>query len=792
MVLVRNTIYAGGGTETIDGGDGDDVIVGSDDSVAGGDGNDLIFGGLGNDTISGGSGDETIDGGDGNDLIIGGGLDTLVGADGNDMIFGGFGNDTIFGGGGNESIDAGDGDDSVVGSSGDGDDTIDAGLGDDTLTGGDGNDLIYGGPGEDTFRVNLGGGTLFGNTNLQPSVEADALLAEVETDAILIDGQLTLGTSAPTQFNDIPLIRLSANDSNNLIDATGYSGDTLLLGGKGNDTILGGRGRDTLISGGGDDDLDGGPEDDHYIFNAGDTGLKTIRELPGGGEDTLDFSLLSTPLTIDLATSDVQTVTPGLDFALVNPQTIENVYGTAFNDRIYGNAADNTLYGLGGTDELVGNEGNDELQAGFRRTIILDFESQTDGDDHVYASDDPNLPGEDGEQYAIAQRIRNDFASFDVAIHTQAEIDANPSLLRGPAIRVVFNAGIATSGRAIVGGRSERLGWRELAASGVVSVNVNDFLGDTGNRLPGTSQNFVALSSTIASHELAHLIGLRHHDAFGPIGTGIYEKIVDFSLPRYPGPRGADQTDLHLLASPASVGSSLIDALGDPYFGDREAIKLAFMETGQTVVESALPIVPRTVAGQTVDTRSLGQINRLAVPATVPDVSPVVAAAVNVVGFIDRPGTVSESDYYSFDGSAGDLVTVELLSQSLIHRIANIVDSAIRIYGPDGQLVEYHAALGGATNALGAFNDNGFEGIDALLLDVPLPETGTYTVEVDTFSFDLAEAPIYLPDFYDENNAPILCGPGSQAVYCTDADTGSYELFLYQVKDAADGDTADR
>ena len=55
-----------------------------------------------------------------------------------------------------------------------------------------------------------------------------------------------------------------------------------------------------------------------------------------------------------------------------------------------------------------------------------------------------------------------------------------------------------------------------------------------------------------------------------------------------------------------------------------------------------------------------------------------------------------------------------------------------------------------------AVSDDNFENQDALLLDVPLPTTGTYYIQVDTF----ASAEFNVPD----------------------TDTGNYELFLYRSK----------
>ncbi len=789
-----DTLTGSDGNDMIFGGAGDDSITGSDgpfnDTLVGGDGNDMIFGGgsgddsvdggLGDDTIAGGSGDETLIGGDGNDMIFGGGS-------GNDSVDGGYGNDTIDGGDGNETLIGGDGNDMIFGGTG-GDDSIEGGFGDDTLTGGDGNDMIFGGPGSDTFTVTGGSATLFGNDDVGPDSDRDTLIVESNQDVLLTDSDLRIGdASLPIEslplasLNDIQFARLAGGDGDNLIDASGFSGDAVLLGGAGNDTLLGGSGNDTLLSGSGDDALDGGAGDDIYGIGAGDSGSKTLTEAVGNGSDTLDFSLLADSLNINLWSADTQTVSSGLSLTLTNPQAFENVYGTSLNDVIVGNDADNELYGLGGLDDLDGRAGNDLLQAGYSRTVVLDFTSQTDGSDHIYS---------DAEKAGIVERVRADYAQFDIKVLTQDEIDASPTpLFEGPFITVVFNAGTGSAGNLIVGGRAERLGWRELVGSGVVSVNVNAFLGETGNKLPGTSENFIALSSTVAAHELAHMYGLRHHDSFGPVGSGIFSNVRDLSLPSFAGPRGADETTTSLIASPASVGTTLIDALGDPEFGQRELIKMAFAESGRTVVE--LDQAAKTLADigdRSQFVQDLGSLPLVSVPQTDPTGQPLVASATNVVGQIELgPEGVSESDYFSFTGNAGDWVTVELLSQTIDYRIANVVDTVVRVYGPEGNIVDHY-------DELGAFNDNGFESIDALLLDLYLPEDGVYTIEVDSFSFNLPEVPTYLPQFYDDSGVVTVCPAGSAAVFCADTDTGSYEMFVYKVENPAtapiaDGDT---
>ncbi|HWS37197.1 MAG TPA: calcium-binding protein [Actinoplanes sp.] len=93
-----------------------------------------VSGGAGNDTIFGGGGADSLRGGAGNDKIYG-----LGGAD---KIFGGAGNDKIYGGAGDDEIEADSGNDVV--SAGAGDDIVQGWTGNDTLIGGAGHDVLIG------------------------------------------------------------------------------------------------------------------------------------------------------------------------------------------------------------------------------------------------------------------------------------------------------------------------------------------------------------------------------------------------------------------------------------------------------------------------------------------------------------------------------------------------------------------------------------------------------------------------------------------------------------------------
>ena len=109
---------------------------------------------------------------------------------------------------------------------------------------------------------------------------------------------------------------------------------------------------------------------------------------------------------------------------------------------------------------------------------------------------------------------------------------------------------------------------------------------------------------------------MRHTDAFGPIGSGGYQVFLDglqvsgldpsLFYPDFqqPGtvtavaastipllddtsiPAGATafaaETPLHVMGSPASLGISRFDPLNDLFFGEREAIRLAFAQSGSS------------------------------------------------------------------------------------------------------------------------------------------------------------------------------------------------------------------
>ena len=116
-----------------------------------------------------------------------------------------------------------------------------------------------------------------------------------------------------------------------------------------------------------------------------------------------------------------------------------------------------------------------------------------------------------------------------------------------------------------------------------------------------------------------------------------------------------------------------------------------------------------------------------------------------MVGSIGLNGSTSEDDYYSFTGRAGDVMNIQVMSNSLT-RISNKIDSILRVYDANGNVVAYFNSTG--------LNDDENEGRDSVLVDLVLPSDGTFFIQVDTF----ADASLGVPD----------------------TDTGNYELFVYR------------
>jgi Ca2+-binding RTX toxin-like protein len=349
----NDTVFAGSGNDSVLGGDGNDTVFGfgDNDTILGGTGNDSLDGDSGSDSLDGGAGEDTLIGDDGDDTLLGGadddeiyvssGANFIDGGSGDDLVFGGSDAETIFGGTGNDALSAGAGADSVEGGDGNdsingaaGNDTLIGGAGDDTLDGGDDSNRVFGEAGDDVIR------SAGDNSLLDGGADADFIEIGIGDNDTIVGGETVSlgGTDSDTlsglSADDTLLIELTGNEAGTYSDDDGddgtFSGIEAFELTLGNDTIDGRlattagmsveaeAGDDSLYGGGGADTLLGQSGDDRFLLSDG-FGADTIT----GGEsgetagDTLDLSLLSDAVRVDLTSADAEagTVFDGSDTA---------------------------------------------------------------------------------------------------------------------------------------------------------------------------------------------------------------------------------------------------------------------------------------------------------------------------------------------------------------------------------------------------------------------------------------------------------------------------------------------
>ena len=150
---------------------------------------------------------------------------------------------------------------------------------------------------------------------------------------------------------------------------TGTADNDRLFGNGGDDTLSGLGGCDKLNGGANNDSLDGGADKDWAMYN--DSPSRVVVDLTGA-----------------LATTDGWGGTDTIVLA-----TLENVWGSAFNDRIIGDTADNRLLGDAGNDTILGNVGDGWIEGGFGNDNLRgndgnDLIEAGDGDDIIQGQND--------------------------------------------------------------------------------------------------------------------------------------------------------------------------------------------------------------------------------------------------------------------------------------------------------------------------------------------------------------------------------------------------------------------
>jgi hypothetical protein len=323
-----------------------------------------------------------------------------------------------------------------------------------------------------------------------------------------------------------------------------------------------------------------------------------------------------------------------------------------------------------------------------QQVVLLDFDSGNNGNINYTAA------------------MRSDVQSMMEAQWSMFDVSFTQTAPGGQFSRLTFNAGGA-------GGLAEQIDFRNLDHSDNAVINI-DGLGIAPS-------NYVASSANIGSHELGHLLGMRHRDSFGPIGSGSYGPIGAGPFnPNYPGPIGADETQDHLMATPA-FGTPLSGIFTPNWLSERSAIKMEFAESGTVVAEAG-------GSNDSIGTAQALNLGNMTVPNTIVsgDNAGIGDFSVDAISVTADLTSGDTQDFYSFTANAGDLMNFEVMSRLIDQRIGDTIDSMISILDSNGDFVDYYGT--------DAMNDDEIETTDSLILDLVIPADGTYFVMVEAFS----------------------------------------------------------
>ena len=277
---------------------------------------------------------------------------------------------------------------------------INGSSGNDNLLGTVDSDTLYGLEGDDILDGSLGDDVLDGGIE---SKNGDTARYWSAISAVIVD--LSTGVVTGGAGNDT-LIEIENVDGSAFADTiTGDDEWNTLRGAEGNDNLYGGAGYDSLYGDEGNDSLYGGDESDVLVGGNGDDILDGGAG-KNGNWDRVDYSSAGGAVFVNLLAG---TATGGAgNDTLIN---IEDVFGSAYNDKLTGDANANSIYGWNGNDLLIGGNGSDYLDGGAGNDTLKggqgdDILIGDNGNDHL-----------DGGPSSKGDRADYSFASSAVVVN---------------------------------------------------------------------------------------------------------------------------------------------------------------------------------------------------------------------------------------------------------------------------------------------------------------------------------------------------------------------------------------
>lgn len=299
-------------------------------------------------------------------------------------------------------------------------------------------------------------------------------------------------------------------------------------------------------------------------------------------------------------------------------------------------------------------------------------------------------------QAGIQQKLEASYSAYSVTFTT-----ASPS---GVFETINFGATSSSSGSL---GLADRIDYRNQFKNDVARVYTANFafiIESGSSRATQIEQLTTALAGT-AQHEQGHNMGLMHEDSYGDPAIS-YNGFA-------PVPTGGVQ-NTHIMAT-GGTGLGEAGRETDRTFSRLSMAKLDYADG----LSSSPPPSTNEQAGAHGSIGTAQLITFIHLPSSGYD-------GRNVIGRINSNG---ESDFYSFDATAGSIFTADIMSGAIF---GDDVDTVIRLFDPTGMNL-----LGQNDDTL--FNSTTYgagsgETLDSNLLNITLSATGRYYLEVLGFN----------------------------------------------------------